>query len=52
MFNVSEYLKSFQEVIGELATEYDLQYEIVEAIIIKFITILYYGATHREVKSE
>ncbi len=41
-------LKSFKEVITEIATKYGIQEETVEAIIIEWLSILYYAATGRE----
>jgi len=41
-------LKSLQEVSQELADDFDIPAEIIEAIIIEWLKILYKGVTNSE----
>lgn len=41
-------LKSFEEVVADLATKYGIQEEVVEALLVEWLGILYYAATGRD----
>ena len=41
-------LKPAQKIIYELADKYNVPYEIVETILIEFVSIIYFSLTRRE----
>ena len=43
-----EKLKSFTEVVRELAEKYGIQHELLESILIDWMNILYYATTGRD----